>query len=59
MSNADVITSLSAFTSHFKEVFGQTVSALSISDQLFNIRQGSDSVSSYPLRFWTLVALSG
>ncbi|XP_058605717.1 uncharacterized protein LOC131523388 [Onychostoma macrolepis] len=58
-ANASITTSLSAFIAHFKEVFGQTASELSVHDQLFNLRQGSSSVSVYALQFRTLAAASG
>ncbi|XDV42921.1 hypothetical protein PO909_011499 [Leuciscus waleckii] len=58
-SNALVVSSLSDFLSHFKEVFGQTTSDLSVHDQLFNLRQAKNSVSTYTLQFRTLAAASG
>lgn len=58
-SNTQVTNSLSEFISHFKEVFRQTASTLSIHDQLFNLRQCTDPVSTYTLQFRTLAALSG
>ncbi len=58
-ANASIITSLSAFIAHFKQVFGQTTSELSVHDQLFNLRQGSNSISVYALQFRTLAAASG
>lgn len=50
---------LTAFVSHFKEVFGQTTSELSVNDQLFQLRQGQFTVSDYALQFHTLAATSG
>lgn len=35
--NSAVIQSLSSFLQHFKEVFGQTMSDLSVHDSLFNL----------------------
>ncbi|XDV26705.1 hypothetical protein PO909_030343 [Leuciscus waleckii] len=58
-SNAPIVTSLSAFLSHFKEVFGQTASELSVHDQLFNLCQANNSVSAYALQFHPLPAASG
>ncbi|XP_077050559.1 uncharacterized protein LOC143700777 [Siphateles boraxobius] len=58
-SNAQIITSLSDFLRHFKEVFGQTTSELSVHDQLFNLHQADNSVSIYALQFCTLAATSG
>lgn len=58
-ANASITTSLSAFITHFKEVFGQTASELSVHDQLFNLRQGSNSVSAFALQFHTMAAASG
>ncbi len=58
-ANASITTSLSAFITHFKEVFGQTSAELSVHDQLFHLRQGSHSVSVYALQFRTWVAASG
>ncbi len=37
-ANASITTSLSAFIAHFKEVFGQTASELSVHVQLFSLR---------------------
>lgn len=58
-SDAQATNSLSSFISHFKEVFRQTASVLSMHDQLFSLCQGDDSVSSYALQFHTLAASSG
>lgn len=51
--------SLMAFVTHFKEIFGQTSSDLSVNNQLFWLRQGKSTVSDYTLQFRTLVATSG
>lgn len=58
-SDSPVLKSLSGFISHFKEVFGQAVSDLSVHDQLYNLRQGNSSVSTYALQFRTLAASCG
>ena len=58
-SDSEVVKSLSGFIQHFKEVFGQTAADLSVHDQLYNLRQGQSSVSTFSLRFRTLAASSG
>lgn len=54
-----ITTLLTAFTNHFKEVFGQTASSLSVHDELFNRQQGKSSMTDYALQFHTLTAVSG
>ena len=58
-SNSRLVTSLSAFIQHFKEVFGQVAADLTVHDQLYRLRQGGSSVSTYALQFRTLAAASG
>ncbi|MGL5596556.1 MAG: DUF4939 domain-containing protein [Aeromonas sp.] len=58
-NNANAVSSLSSFISQFRQVFGHTTSPLSVHDQLFTIRQGKQTVSSYALHFRTLAAASG
>lgn len=58
-SNSQVLKSLSGFISHFREVFGQAVSDLSVHDQLYNLRQGNSFVNTYALQFRTLAASCG
>lgn len=58
-ANAPVTQLLDALPTHFKEVFGQTIIALSVHDQLNHLRQGCSSVAYYSLRFRTLPAASG
>ncbi|KAI5100865.1 nephrocystin-4-like, partial [Silurus meridionalis] len=53
------LTSYAAFTSHFTEVFSTAPGDTSTADQLLNLHQGTDSVSSYSLRFRTLAASAG
>ncbi|KAL0161850.1 hypothetical protein M9458_041246 [Cirrhinus mrigala] len=54
----DATTDVS-FTNHFSEVFSTTTGSLSTSDQLFDLQQGSSSVTAYTLHFRTLAAASG
>ncbi len=54
-----IINSYEAFTNHFKEVFGSATGALSVSDQLLRLRQGTSSTNEYTLQFRTLAATSG
>lgn len=44
-ANNPITNSLTLFITHFKEVFGQTASELSVNDQLFWLRQGSSTMS--------------
>ncbi|KAI5628755.1 hypothetical protein C0J50_0089, partial [Silurus asotus] len=53
------LTSIAAFTSHFAEVFSTAPGDTLTADQLLNLHQGTDSVSSYSLRFRTLAASAG
>ncbi len=55
-ANSVIIDSYEAFTNHFKEVFG---SALSVSEQLLCLRQGTSSTNEYTRQFLTLAATSG
>lgn len=57
-TNAPVMTSLSTFFAHMKDVFGQHTAELSVHDQLYHIYQGEESVSMYALRFRTLTSTS-
>ncbi len=47
------------FTTHFKEVFGQAGSELSVQDCLFRLSQVRSSVWDYSVQFRTLAASSG
>ncbi len=58
-ANTAIINSYEAFTNHFKEVFGSATGALSVSDQLLCLRQGTSSTNEYTLQFRTLAASSG
>ncbi|KAI2660981.1 Transposon Tf2-8 polyprotein [Labeo rohita] len=58
-SNNPIINSYDQFVSHFSEVFSTATGALSTSDQLFRLRQGSSSIHDYTLHFRTLAAASG
>ncbi|KAI2643075.1 Retrotransposon-like protein 1 [Labeo rohita] len=57
--NSLVTQTLDAFTNHFKEVFSQAVSELSVQDCLFWLRQGGSLVWEYSVQFRSLAALSG
>lgn len=54
-----VTQTLDAFLTHFKEVFDQTATSLSVYDQLFCLKQGTSSVSEYADKFQTLTTASG
>ncbi len=58
-ANSSIINSYDAFTKHFKEVFELATGALSVSDQLLRLRQGTSSTHEYTLQFRTLAAASG
>ncbi|KAL0188420.1 hypothetical protein M9458_015519, partial [Cirrhinus mrigala] len=58
-SNNPIINSYDQFVTHFSEVFSTATGALSTSDQLFRLRQGSSSIHNYTLHFRTLAAASG
>ncbi len=58
-ANSVIINSYEAFTNHFKEVFGSATGALSVSDQLLRLRQGSSSTKEYTLQFCTLAVTNG
>ncbi len=58
-SQSSFINSFDAFSAHFREFFGQSVSSLSIGDQLIRLHQGTSSVSVYTLQFRTLAAACG
>ncbi|XP_058604706.1 uncharacterized protein LOC131522871 isoform X2 [Onychostoma macrolepis] len=58
-ANTAIINSYEAFTHHFKEVFGSSTGAFSVSDQLLRLRQGTSSTHGYTLQFRTLAASSG
>ncbi|KAK3574736.1 hypothetical protein QTP86_017539 [Hemibagrus guttatus] len=56
--NNPVVTSLSNFIDHFKEVFGKPAWDSSIGERLCRLKQGLMSVSDYALQFRTLAAAS-
>ncbi len=58
-ANTSLINSYIAFTNHFKEVFELATGALSVSDQLLRLRQGTSSTHDYTLQFRTLAATCG
>ncbi|KAK3574048.1 hypothetical protein QTP86_001328 [Hemibagrus guttatus] len=57
--NNPIVSSLSSFTEHFKEVFGKPEWDSSLSERLCRLRQGAVSVSDYALQFRTLATASG
>ncbi|KAK3561538.1 hypothetical protein QTP86_007782 [Hemibagrus guttatus] len=57
--NNPIVTSLSSFIEHFKEVFGTPAWDSSVGERLCRLKQGVMTVSDYALQFWTLVAASG
>ncbi|KAI2644950.1 Transposon Ty3-I Gag-Pol polyprotein [Labeo rohita] len=50
---------IQSFITHFKEVFGQSNSAISAGEQLYHLKQGTMSIHEYSLKFTTLAAASG
>ncbi|KAL0180404.1 hypothetical protein M9458_025846 [Cirrhinus mrigala] len=50
---------IQSFIAHFKEVFGQSNSAISAGEQLYHLKQGTMSIHEYSLKFRTLAAASG
>ncbi len=55
----NITQSFDNFVSHFREDFGWPHSDLTASDQLYHLRQGSQPIKEYALRFRTLAAASG
>ncbi len=55
----NITQSFDNFVSHFREVFGWPHGDLTASDQLYHLRQGSQPIKEYALRFRTLAAASG
>ncbi|KAL0152330.1 hypothetical protein M9458_052053 [Cirrhinus mrigala] len=47
------------FHRYFKEVFGQSDTAISAGEQLYHLKQGTMSIHEYSLKFRTLAAASG
>ncbi|XP_048037409.1 uncharacterized protein LOC125262625, partial [Megalobrama amblycephala] len=54
-----VVKSYSSFVAHFRKVFGTPLADSSIGEKLYNLKQGSKSVTDYALQFRTLAASSG
>ncbi|KAK3511093.1 hypothetical protein QTP70_030284 [Hemibagrus guttatus] len=54
-----MMSSLSAFTKHFKEVFGRPEGDSALGESLCRLKQGNLSVAEYALQFRTLAAASG
>ncbi|KAK3507870.1 hypothetical protein QTP70_002195 [Hemibagrus guttatus] len=57
--NNPMMSSLSAFTKHFREVFGKPEGDSSVGERLCRLKQGNLSVAEYALQFRTLAAASG
>ncbi len=55
----NITQSFNNFVSHFREVFGRPHGDPTASDQLYHLRQGSQPIKEYVLRFRTLAAASG
>ncbi len=55
----NITQSFNNFVSHFREVFGRPHGDSTASDQLYHLRQGSQPIKEYALRFRTLAAASG
>lgn len=58
-SDSPVTQTFDDFTTHFKEVFGQAGSELSVQDCLIRLSQVRSSVWDYSVQFRTLAASSG
>ncbi len=58
-SQSPRISSLEDFVTHFREVFSQPTTEVSVHDELFRLRQADSSIHEYTLRFRTLAASSG
>ncbi|KAI5624628.1 nephrocystin-4-like [Silurus asotus] len=58
-SASPVLNAYALFTAHFLEVFSAASGVLTTADQLLSLRQGSDDITAYSLRFRTLAASSG
>ncbi|ROL54940.1 Retrotransposon-derived protein PEG10 [Anabarilius grahami] len=56
---AFLISSYSAFISHFREVFGKPLTDSSAGEKLYNLKQGAMSIYDYALQFRTLAAICG
>ncbi|XP_044051575.1 uncharacterized protein LOC122875938 [Siniperca chuatsi] len=54
-----VTQSLSSFLAHFREVFGRPEGDTSVSERLYQLKQGQRSIQDYALEFRTLAAASG
>ncbi len=55
-SQSPRINSLEDFVEHFREVFSQPTTEVSVHDELFQLRQADSSIHEYTLRFRTLTA---
>ncbi len=55
----NITQSFDNFVSHFREVFGRPHGDPTASDQLYHLRQGSQPIKEYALRFRTLADASG
>ncbi len=55
----NITQSFNNFVSHFREVFGRPHGDPTASDQLYHLRQGSQPIKEYVLRFRTLAAAGG
>ncbi|KAL0151300.1 hypothetical protein M9458_053491, partial [Cirrhinus mrigala] len=58
-SESPLIYSLSGFVKHFKKVFSQATTEISVHDELLGLRQADLTIHDYTLRFRTLAASSG
>ncbi len=58
-SQSKRINSLEDFVEHFRELFSQPTTEVSVHDELFQLRQADSSIHEYTLRFRTLAAGSG
>ncbi|KAL0150900.1 hypothetical protein M9458_053819 [Cirrhinus mrigala] len=58
-SESPLIYSLSGFVKHYKEVFSQATTEISVHDELLRLQQADLTIHDYTVRFRTLAASSG
>lgn len=58
-SHSPITRSLDAFVTYFREVFGTSTSAVSMHNELFQLRQADMSIHDYTVEFRTLATTSG
>ncbi|MGL4933172.1 MAG: retropepsin-like aspartic protease, partial [Aeromonas sp.] len=58
-SENPLINSSANFMGHFREVFSQATTEISVHDELLRLRQATSPINDFTLRFRTLAAVSG